>query len=263
MSTIVRQKKTLTKKAKVVKKVVFEWTDQHTALHIRLFNHYVKQTPDAKLETYINKYKKYLATFILELGQSDSSTKALYFMVARWLQINKVDDRYISIYQELGFELMKKITSHEHDQTQTNKEKINYRPLSFFINILDIKIDEIESDPYLLLTMLTLQPPIRSSFYHTATFITQEKQNDKINNFILINNKTKKIFYIVNDDKVKNGRQYSNNKNSHIEVENSVLKNLLRLSIKSKPRTHLFENPEDDSFAYSTLLRWLRNITVD
>jgi len=261
MSTIeIKKKKTLIKKTKKAKAVKQVWTIEHQKLQNRLYNHYKKIKPDAEMDTYINLYKNKLSEFIRNLKQSISSEKALYFMIARWLQINKPEDRYIRIYQELGYGKMQDNEASEDKQEQSNRELINYRPLSYFINILQEKVDEFETDPYLFLMMLTLQPAVRASFYNNASFITQEKQNNKIDNFILINKKTKKVFYIINDDKVKKGKQYSIDKNTHIEIESDILKNQLRISYDLNPRTYLFEN-DGNPYAYSTLLRWLHKIT--
>jgi len=261
MSTIeIKKKKTLIKKTKKAKAVKQVWTIEHQKLQNRLYNHYKKTKPDAEMDTYINLYKNKLSEFIRNLKQSISSEKALYFMIARWLQINKPEDRYIRIYQELGYGKMQDNEASEDKQEQSNRELINYRPLSYFINILQEKVDEFETDPYLFLMMLTLQPAVRASFYNNASFITQEKQNNKIDNFILINKKTKKVFYIINDDKVKKGKQYSIDKNTHIEIESDILKNQLRISYDLNPRTYLFEN-DGNPYAYSTLLRWLHKIT--
>jgi hypothetical protein len=261
MSTIeTKKKKTLTKKTKKTKAIKEVWTIEHQKLQKRLYNHYKKTKPEAEMDTYINLYKNKLSEFIRSLNQSISSEKAFYFMVARWLQINKPEDRYIRIYQELGYGKMKDNGASEGKQEQSKRELVYYRPLSYFANILQEKVDELETDPYLLLMMLTLQPAVRASFYNTASFITQEKQNNKIDNFILINKKTKKIFYIVNNDKVKNGKQYTINKNTHIEIESTILKNQIRISYDMNPRTYLFEN-DGEPYAYSTLLRWLHKIT--
>jgi hypothetical protein len=59
---------------------------------------------------------------------------------------------------------------------------------------------------------------------------------------------------------VKKGKQYSIDKNTHIEVERDILKNQLRISYDLNPRTYLFEN-DGNPYAYSTLLRWLHKIT--
>ena len=60
----------------------------------------------------------------------------------------------------------------------------------------------------LLLSLLILQPPLRTSFYRTATFITTLKSNNGSDNYILINKKKKEVTYIVNDDKASNYKVY-------------------------------------------------------
>ena len=55
----------------------------------------------------------------------------------------------------------------------------------------------------LILSLLILQPPLRTSFYRTATFITKIKDNGT-DNYILINKKKKVATFIVNNDKASN-----------------------------------------------------------
>ena len=65
--------------------------------------------------------------------------------------------------------------------------------------------------------MLVLQPPVRTSFYITCKFITNIKDNDKINNFVWISKNN--VFYIINNDKVSNTSIYQTNKNlSYVKI---------------------------------------------
>ena len=41
---------------------------------------------------------------------------------------------------------------------------------------------------YLLLSLLTYQPPLRTSCYTSSKIIRSKKENDKINNFLLFQN---------------------------------------------------------------------------
>ena len=110
--------------------------------------------------------------------------------------------------------------------------------------------------------MLTYQPPVRSSFYAHCLFITSEKQNNRLNNFIKINmRKPVIVSYVVNTDKVSNSKVYAMNKElSVIKVINSDLTNLIIDSYNKYPRTYLFEI-NNKPISQPTLLAWLRDIT--
>jgi len=245
--------------AKKVSKKIKPWSNEHEKLYTRLYNLYAKQTQqDINKEDYIIKLKRPLLSFIDNLPQSNSSKKALHFMVGRYLELK--NDRYYETYLKRGSDLMKEVNKDEQDNQQTEREVVNYKPLNYYLNLLN-EIKNKDSNQYLLLAMLTLQPPVRSSFYNSAMFIFKKEEDDKENNFIYYNNSTKKMFYIVNNDKVKNTKQYSDNKNTYIEVENPDLKEMIFKSYVDTPRYFLFENSEGEPYAYETLLRWLRKIT--
>jgi len=76
----------------------------------------------------------------------------------------------------------------EQENKQDEKELTNYRDHQFFINILNnIDFDNIKTltshYQYLLLSLSTLQPPLRTNFYITCQIINRKKDDDKINNF--------------------------------------------------------------------------------
>lgn len=236
------------------------WTKEHDKLYTRLYNKAVKEFDDLDKDTYILQQKRNLLGFIQKQPLGDSSKKSLYFMVSRWLQINKPDDRSIKTYQEYGYQLMKKIEHDEQENTQTEKETLYYRPLSYFNEILENTKDK-ESQGYLFLALLTLQPALRSNFYNSAMIIESIRDNDKKNNFVYINRSTNKVKFIVNDDKVKNTMQYGNGKHTIIDVESRELSDLIIDSFDSDYRLYLFDNDDAEPINYSTLLRKLRKIT--
>ena len=98
----------------------------------------------------------------------------------------------------------------------------------------NIDYDNIQTQPihlqYILLSMLVYQPPLRSDFYVSSKFIFNEKDNDKIHNFIKIDRRggNIKIWYIVNKDKVSKSKTYKMNKElSRIEIKDKDLCNLI------------------------------------
>jgi hypothetical protein len=257
MNTSGKQTKKTIKTTKQAKKAK-PWSTQHDKLYTRLYNLYIKAGHNADKENYIITERRDLLGFIDNLQQSNSSKKALMFMVGRYLELH--NDRYYEIYLKRGSELMKEVNEEEQNNQQTEREILNYKPLNYYLNLLN-EIENKSSYQYMLLAMLTLQPPVRSSFYNSAYFIFKKEEDDKENNFIYYNNSTKKMFYIVNNDKVKNTKQYANNKNTYIEIENTQLKDIILKSYVDSPRDYVFENENGDAYTYETLLRWLRAIT--
>ena len=72
-------------------------------------------------------------------------------------------------FQELGYSLKKQRDEAEGDNELDDKENKYFREHSFFDNLLDsIKVDDIhtlkEHFTYLALSLLTYQPPLRTSF---------------------------------------------------------------------------------------------------
>ena len=82
----------------------------------------------------------------------------------------------------------------------------------------------IEHNQYLLLSLLVLQPPLRTHFYSSAilTKSNQAKPDDK-NNYVLLKHTLGKDrgLYLVNNDKVSNSKQFKLNvENNIIELDN-------------------------------------------
>jgi uncharacterized coiled-coil protein SlyX len=130
----------------------------------------------------------------------------------------------------------------------------------------------IENYQHLLVAMLVLHPPLRTSYYAQAKFITTEKDNDKINNFLFTTKRGKnKAFIIVNKDKVSNTAYYKQHKEHSKQQLSDELSAIIFNSIEKYPRTFLFENPQTNT-AYkedASILRILRTalavngITID
>jgi len=262
----VSKAKIINKKSKESKEFKKKWSDLHEKKYDWLYNYVVTLHPEAKKEDYIDVYKPSLATIIKENPKwGPSSQEGLLFMVARWLEIHK--KRYVKDFKRQGHELTEQIHEKEGQNKLDEKEQLNFRPHSYFVELLN-NIDKStivslqDHYKYLLLNLLTYQPPLRTSFYNTARFIRFKKDNDKINNFVLINRQGKlKCYFIVNKDKASNYRQYAINKDlSVISIENDNLSKLIDESYIKYPRNYLFEINEKP-VSTNTLLTWLRNIT--
>ena len=242
-----------------------KWSIQHKKLYNMLYNFIMKQNKNINESTFIIDNKDKLVEIINNSNYSNSTKESLFFMVARYLEINYIDDdKNIKLFKEAGYKITQIIKDKENDNIQDQKEQANYRHHNYFINILDsIDINTIQTKighyQYILLNMLVLQPPVRTSFYITCKFITNIKDNDKINNFVWICKN--KVFYIINNDKVLNTSIYQTNKKlSYVKIEDDKLCKLIIDSFEKYPRVYLLEI-NDKPVTQPTYLNWLRKIT--
>ena len=159
---------------------------------------------------------------------------------------------------------MQSNSKQESNNSLDENEKLNYRPYEYFKNILDNieKPTTINAHyKHLLLSMLILQPPLRTSFYSTASLLETLDRNDHKSNFMYINRRGKvHAYYFVNKDKASKYKIYSMDKSlSKIEV-NDKLAIMLSDSFRDYPRKYLFENRKKP-VSETTLNKWLQSIT--
>ena len=245
-----------------------DWSKQHEKLYSMLYNYMNKNFKNINEYSFINENKRQLMSIIEKNNNWGSSSKeSLFFMIARFLMIDNPNDKYVKLYQEAGFKLLQENRAKENENQQDEKEIENYKPHNYFIDILNsVNVDDIKTQiehyQYLLLALLTYQPPLRTNFYVSAKIIRSMKENDKTNNFIWISRKGSiKIFYIVNDDKVSKTKIYAMNKNlSYIKLEDNNLIKLINDSYEKYPREYLFEI-NNKPISQTTYLNWLRKIT--
>jgi len=245
-----------------------DWSKQHEKLHSMLYNYMNKNFKNINEYSFINENKRQLMSIIEKnTNWGASSKESLFFMIARFLMIDNPNDKYVKLYQEAGFKLLQENRAKENENQQDEKEIENYKPHNYFIDILNsVNVDDIQTKighyQYLLLALLTYQPPLRTNFYVSAKIIRSMKENDKTNNFIWISRKGSiKIFYIVNDDKVSKTKIYAMNKNlSYIKLEDNNLIKLINDSYEKYPREYLFEI-NNKHISQTTYLHWLRKIT--
>lgn len=245
-----------------------DWSKAHQQRYDAIYS-YLKNTLqlDINKVDYVEKINsRYLFKYIIENPKWADSTKENYlFAIARKLNILK-KKRHAKWFSEQAHNLQVKRAEAEGQGGLDLKEQLNWRPHQYFVDLIDTlkqeaNISQTQHLKILLLTLLTYQPPLRTSFYTTALLIREKKANDKQHNYIYITKKGKsKVQYIVNKDKATNYKLYNMNKNlSFIDVEGEAKKALLE-SYSNYPRNFLLEineNPITDS----TLLRWLREIT--
>lgn len=242
------------------------WTDAHIKKYDWLYNYMVKHYDNVDKEDYIDINKRQLMG-IIENNDSwnDSSKEGIYFMISRYLYNKKNNDRYVKLYSRKGFELMQKTKQKEELNELDDKEKENYKEYEYFINILKNTSDGPtlnEHYQYLLLSLLVLQPPLRTSYYNSTQLLETLDRNNGKDNYIYLNRRGKiHAFYIVNTDKASNYKLYKMDKSlSKIQIINDDLAKLINDSFIKYPRRYLFEI-KNKPVTEGTLLKWLRNIT--
>jgi hypothetical protein len=244
------------------------WSDIHAQRYNTLYN-YLKNTLklDIEKENYLEKINpRDLEKYIRDNDKWQESTKEnYYFTIARKYSILK-KKRHATNFSQLGFDLKTKREENEGKGGLDIKEQENWRPHEYFVSVLgsyqqDTSIPIIHHLKILLLTLLTYQPPLRTSFFTSALFLQSLSDNDKKHNYVYINRRgSSKVQYIVNKDKASNYKIYNMHKNlSFIDVEGEA-KQALLFSYQNFPRHYLFEI-NGEPITDATLLRWLREIS--
>ena len=231
------------------------WSNEHIKEHKRLFNLYKKEKDNIELHNYIDLNKRDVYRFISNLKLSNSSKEKLFFVVARYLDIKK-DRYYTKKYKQAGYDLKILNEEKENQNLMDDKEKDKYQPLEYFEEIVKKYDYNNLTNSQLLLSLLVLQPPLRTSFYYNAKMIKRSKDNNKIDNFLLMNRS--KCQYIVNNDKVSNTKVYANNKNSVIDIMNKNLCKAIISRYKNNPTEYLFG---DKKLTNATINNWIEKET--
>jgi integrase len=189
-----------------------------------------------------------------------SSKETLLSVVYKWLLINNDIDTANDFFNE--YVKIKQLRDYERGKnTQDNNEQKKYKNINYFIKILDKlnfeKLCKLDHMKYLLLSLLVYQPPLRTSFYNTVKFITNISDNNKINNYILIDNDNDIIRYIINKDKIS----YCNNKHNIIDINNNTLKYIIKYSYNKYKRDYVLINQWNKNISQNTVLIWLKEFT--
>ena len=251
---------------KIVHQKKKPWSVVHQKKFIWLYNYMNNNYDNIEKDNFIDMNKRELMSIIENnKGWSDKSREILTFMIARYLYNKKNNDRYVKLYSERGFKYMQSNSKKESNNELDENEKLNYRPYEYFKNILDnLETPSTLNAHYkhLLLSMLILQPPLRTNFYSTASLLESLDRNDKKNNFIYINRRGKvHAYYFVNKDKASKYKIYSMDKSlSKIEIVDDKLAIMLSNSFRDYPRKYLFENKKK-AVSETTLNKWLQSIT--
>lgn len=233
------------------------WSGAHVKKYNALYARYVKDTQKKlDINTYIDIEKRNLLSYIENSSLGDSRKKDYFYLVGRYLDIK--NDRYADEYKQKGYDYYKMIEDSEKDGQQTQKEIDHYMTMPTIRYIhenMDNDYKNLDKHyQYLLISLISLHPTMRPDFYLTAEFINQQIQDDKKGNFVFVNNKTKKMHYIINNDKISKARL----KEDKIEIESPELKSIILDSYNHYPREYLFEDTEGNPYSYYKLLSLLR-----
>ena len=252
------------------------WSNIHQKRYVWLFN-WLKSDQDlikVPADLSIGNYLKRLSTTTLVKAIQNnkswgmSSKEGIFFMIARWFEVNDPKNGEISYLKTLGFDIKTKRDEDEGENQLDEKEKEHYRDQDYFTNILNHidpnKLNNLaEHLKYLLLMLLVKQPPVRTNFYVTAKFVTKPSDINDNDNYIYLKTIAgkNKAFYIINKDKVSNTRTYKDNTDlSYIDIVDDSLVKLLYDSYAKYKRTYLFES-NNKPITDNTLLKYLRDIT--
>ena len=245
------------------------FTNQHKKLYDSLYNNLVinKTYIEINKTDYILVKQRYLMSYIENNKNWSMSTKKCYlFMCARWLLLHN-SEKYSKRYSQAGFNIKQDIEKIENNNEMDITEKESMKDYSYFVSILDnidykLISNYEEHQRYLLLSMLILQPPLRTSFYTSCKIIRSKRYNDKINNYLLLSKRGKNSGrYIINKDKATNYKTFNMDKNlSKIIIEDNDLIKLLHFSYEQYPRVYLFER-NSIKMSDQQLLSMLRKIT--
>lgn len=252
------------------------WSDIHQKRYAWLYNwlksdqDLIKVPNDLSVGNYL---KRLTTTTLVKAIQNNkswgaSSKEGLYFMMARWFEINDPKNNDISYLKNLGFNIKTKRDEEEGENQLDDKEKEHYRDHNYFIKILqdndsNTRNNITEHLRYLLLMLLVKQPPVRTNFYITAKFATKPSEINDNDNYIYLKTIAgkHKAFYVINKDKVSNARTYKDNADlTYIDITDDDVVKLLYDSYEKYKRTYLFES-NGKPITDNTLLKYLRDIT--
>ena len=244
-------------------------TNQQKKLYESLYNNLVinKIYSELNKSNYILIKKRHIMSYIENnVFWSLSTKKAYLFMCARWLLLHN-SEKYSKMYSQAAYNLKINIEKIENNNEMDLKEKENMRDYSYFttiLNSIDYKLitDYNKHLEYLILSLLILQPPVRTSFYTSCKIIRSKRDNDKINKFLLLSKRGKNSGkYIINKDKASNYKSFNMDKQlSKIIIESNELIELLHYSYETYPRTYLFEK-NNNKLSDQKILSMLRKIT--
>ena len=259
--------------SEIRKRIKNDWSDNNQKRYTWIYNKLKEGMPNFNydLKDYILKMSKpKLLNFIKKLDIGPGSKEAMYFTVSKYLQLFDKGNKAYQNFQKEGHKLLDASKKKEGDNLIDDDKIEAYQSYEYFLKIIKDKDYKTitnfkEHNEYLLLSLLILQAPLRTNFYSSCilTNTNKTKPDDK-NNYLLLKTVMGKDrgFYIVNNDKVSNSKQFKMDISKNIiEIDNAALIELLNYSIQKFPRKYLFENDKGGKISEDTLRQLLRKIT--
>ena len=161
--------------------------------------------------------------------------------------------RKAAFWGNVGQHLSDFVKQQESKNELSNREKENWRSQDEIKDIIDkIEIkDRTDYNRFLLLSMATMQPPLRKSFYQSLKFATSIKQLNHVDNFVFLS--PDKCYYVINRDKVSKFDRFNKPDNKYIEIESERLCELLRDSYNQDERDYVFETSAGQPYSINSI----------
>lgn len=162
-------------------------------------------------------------------------SRLLFIMVPK----SKLHEKFISILKRLNnykddIESMNKLSELEKTKfidwtIVLSKQKSIFETFNKLKNKQSLNAYKINQQ-LLLISMYSLVPPLRLELMNT-TFITQENDNNGIDDFVLVSND--KVVYLLNKEKKKHEA-------IRIDIDDEMLKTIIKKSLELYPRKYVF-----------------------
>ena len=123
-----------------------KWTSEHDKNYKALFNKLFETNPKLNIDNYLMKInKRELLKTINNFELSDGRKEAYFFMVGRYLGINKPKDNFIRQFLQQGHDKKTLRQDKDADNKLDDKEKEAFKPYNYFLDILkNIKEENIK-----------------------------------------------------------------------------------------------------------------------
>jgi hypothetical protein len=158
-----------------------------------------------------------------------------------------------------GAELAGELLNQEKKGELTGEsEKKNFKTQSQILEIInDLRssTSTINKNRYLLLNMAVFQPPLRRGVYATLKFLLNKKQDNKKDNYLLLQKSPMKSYFIINSDKVSKYEKFNKDENKIIEILNQDLNKLLWDSYQENKREYVFESSDGGPYSLTNFTK--------
>ena len=192
---------------------------------------------------------------ILDTKYKNRGTLSVICYSLKKLFLEKNNNKKSEFWGQKGSEMAQLVNKQEKKSELTGNEIENWKTQEEILKIMnDIPLESLTNyNRFLLLAMTTQQPPLRKDFYTTLKFLTDIKDNDGENNYVYLQKKPKKCFYIVNNDKVSKHEKFQDAEHTKIPIENKDLVNLLHNTYNQKNREYVFETESNEPYSINSI----------